>query len=204
MATDELPPQPGAGWDEAQCKAALARLEELQGDVISNLSPFPKQTHLTDHQVALLRLSLPRVMNVLASRSLSGTAMFNAFKTSVIDSQKGINSLRSQWHSQEVQSIFEHTTQSLEKDEDLTPGAQIDRWGWIESQIKEQEAARRKSDGVQKPEDTFMDIVTEDVTQDIMEFRKAYANIKVITKDDNQDLLVRSYTPFPYSPLTMY
>jgi hypothetical protein len=38
MASNDTPVQPGAGWDEAQCKAALARLEELHGDVSILLS----------------------------------------------------------------------------------------------------------------------------------------------------------------------
>lgn len=33
MATTESASQPGAGWDEAQCTAALAHLEQLQAQV---------------------------------------------------------------------------------------------------------------------------------------------------------------------------
>jgi hypothetical protein len=133
-------------------------------------------------------------MEVLTSRSFSGAAMFNTYKKSVVDSQKGINSLRSQWNSQEVQAIFEHTTQSLNMDSDLRPSAKIERWGWVDNQIKEKEAARRKSDGVQKPEDIFINLTSEDVTREIQGFQKAHPSIKVIWKDDSQDLLVCSYT----------
>jgi hypothetical protein len=140
-------------------------------------------------------------MEVLTSQSFSGAAMFNTYKKNVVDSQKGINSLRSQWHSQELQSIFEHTTQSLNKDDDLTPSAKIERWGWVDNQIKEKEAARRKSDGVQKPEDTFINLTNEDVTREIQEFQKMYPNVKILTKDDNQDLLVRTYISCVFSHL---
>ena len=144
--------------------------------------------------MTLLRLSLPRVMEVLTSQSFSGAAMFNTYKKNVVDSQKGINSLRTQWHSQEIQSIFEHTTQSLSKDDDLTPSAKIERWGWVDNQTKEKEAAIRKSDGIQKPEDTFINLTNEDVMREIQGFQTAHPNIKILTKDDNQDLLVRTYT----------
>jgi hypothetical protein len=133
-------------------------------------------------------------MEVLTSRSFSGAAMFNTYKKSVVDSQKGINSLRNQWNSQEVQAIFEHTTQSLNMDSDLTPSAKIERWGWVDNQIKEKETARRKSDGVQKPEDICINLTSEDVTREIQEFQKAHPSIKVLMKDDSQDLLVCSYT----------
>ena len=140
-------------------------------------------------------------MEVLTSQSFSGAAMFNTYKKNVVDSQKGINSLRSQWHSQEFQSIFEHTAQSLSKDDDLTPSAKIERWGWVDNQIKEKEAARRKSDGVQKPEDTFINLTNEDVMREIKEFQTVYPNVKILTKDDNQDLLVRTYAPCDSSHL---
>ena len=140
-------------------------------------------------------------MEVLTSQSFSGAAMFNTYKKNVVESQKGINSLRSQWHSQEFRSIFEHTTQSLSKDDDLTPSAKIERWGWVDNQIKEKEAAKRKSDGVQKPEDMFINLTNEDVTREIQEFQTAHSNVKILTKDDNQDLLVRTYTSYDFSYL---
>lgn len=133
-------------------------------------------------------------MEVLTSQSFSGAAMFNTYKKNVVDSQKGIISLKSQWNSQELQSIFEHTTQSLSKDDDLTPSAKVERWGWVDNQIKEKEAARRKSDGVQKPEDKFINLTNEDVMREIQEFQTVHPNVKILTKDDNQDLLVRTYT----------
>jgi hypothetical protein len=35
MAAPEIASDPGAGWDEAQCSAALAQLEQLQAQVRS-------------------------------------------------------------------------------------------------------------------------------------------------------------------------
>ncbi|KAF2788479.1 hypothetical protein K505DRAFT_366434 [Melanomma pulvis-pyrius CBS 109.77] len=171
MATNDGVSQPGAEWDEAQCKAALARLEQLQEDL------------------ANLRLNLPRVVEPFTSHSTSSPAMFQAFKKSVVASQNDIRSIRNHWHSQDVQSIFEHTTQSLNKNSDLTASANVPRYGWVKAQTKEKEAARRKNDGVQKLEDTVVNLTNEDVTRDILEFQKTHTNIKALTKDDNQNLL---------------
>ena len=71
----------------------------------------------------------------------------------------------------------------------------------MDNQIKEKEAAKRKSDGVQKPEDTFINLTNEDVTREIQEFQTAHSNVKILTKDDNQDLLVRTYTSYDFSYL---
>lgn len=39
MAAPEVAGDPGAGWDEAQCTAALAQLEQLQAQVSLTVPP---------------------------------------------------------------------------------------------------------------------------------------------------------------------
>ena len=50
MNTQEPTAQPGAGWDEAQCMAALAQLEQLQAQVRTQrfvLAPLTNLGRLT-------------------------------------------------------------------------------------------------------------------------------------------------------------
>jgi hypothetical protein len=45
MGVPDVAAQPGAGWDEEQCTAALAHLEQLQAQV---RYPIPLQHHKAD------------------------------------------------------------------------------------------------------------------------------------------------------------
>ncbi|KAF2712322.1 hypothetical protein K504DRAFT_372705 [Pleomassaria siparia CBS 279.74] len=169
MVASTVVPQPDADWDEAQCKAALARLEELQD------------------QLANLRLNLPRVVDPFVSQGPK-SAVFCAFQKAVTGSQRDIKAFRTQWHSQDFQCILQHTAQSLNKNPNLSASAKVPRYGWVNALAKENEAAQRRSNGVQKLEDKFVQLTKEDIARDIAEFHQAYPSIKVLAKDDHQDL----------------
>ncbi|KAF2241601.1 hypothetical protein BU26DRAFT_174172 [Trematosphaeria pertusa] len=173
MAAAAKLPQPdaGAGWDEAQCIAALAQLERLK-------------TQLDD-----LRLAIPRVVEPFYSPPTP--AMFRAFKQGVIGSQNEIKSFRNQWHDQDTQAIFDHARKSMGQNPDLSASAQVQQYGWIEKESREKEAALLRKDGAQEAEEAQVALTQEDISRILDDFHKTYPNLNLTTENGNHNIMIQ-------------
>ena len=63
--------------------------------------------------------------------------MFHAFRDNVIKAQRDVKMFHVQWKSPETQGIFEHTRKSAAANADLSAGAQVQQYGWIEKEEKD-------------------------------------------------------------------
>ncbi|KAI4657134.1 uncharacterized protein J4E79_007750 [Alternaria viburni] len=169
MGAPDVAAQPGAGWDEAQCTAALAQLEQLQA------------------QISDMRLAIPRIIEPFHRPRSSAT--YKLYADGVLGSQKNLDSLKSQWKSPEVQSTFEHAKQSLSANADLSESVSIPSHGWAERARKAKEST--KSQGGENKEDTGAIVTDEDIERIVVEFRKAHPNLKVDTHDEDRSIQTR-------------
>ncbi|KAI4647578.1 uncharacterized protein J4E78_008893 [Alternaria triticimaculans] len=169
MGAPDVAAQPGAGWDEAQCTAALAQLEQLQA------------------QISDMRLAIPRIIEPFHRPRSSAT--YKLYADGVLGSQKNLDSLKSQWKSPELQSTFEHVKQSLGANADLSESVSIPSHGWTERARKAKESA--KNQGGDNKEDTGAIVTDEDIERIVVEFRKAHPNLKVETNDEDRSIQTR-------------
>ncbi|KAF2019585.1 hypothetical protein BU24DRAFT_122744 [Aaosphaeria arxii CBS 175.79] len=173
MASSTASQQPAQVWDESQCVAALAQLERLQA------------------QIDDLRLTIPRVVAPLSPQITKRPELFAAFKKAAVGSQSNIKAFRTTWQSQETQALFEHTKASLEANSDLTPGAQLPRYGWEQKEIRDRDAEARRRDGAKDGEDKAVVSMSKEERERILqEFRAANGQLKVFSKDDDRDILI--------------
>ncbi|KAF2262605.1 hypothetical protein CC78DRAFT_582373 [Lojkania enalia] len=163
------------GWDEERCIAALAQLERLQA------------------QLDDLRLTIPRVVEPFNSGLTSGPVIFKQFRQATVGSQNDIKAFRAQWQGQDIQSIFEYTRESLGKNSDLSTSAQVPIYGWVETEIIDKEAARRRRPGARKDE-SHISLEKNEIARTLEEFRKTHPNITVAAKEGNQDVLIKLAT----------
>ncbi|KAF2733092.1 hypothetical protein EJ04DRAFT_295069 [Polyplosphaeria fusca] len=166
-------PTPQSTWDEERCKSALASLERLQT------------------QLDTLRLVMPRIVEPLNSGSTDRAALFAAFAKGTIGSQRDIKEFRATWQSQEVQSVFEHARASLEKDDDLSAGAEVAQFGWVDAVEKERERSKRREKGGQ-PEEVKAKLDAEEIRRVLEEWKvgvegKGFA---ISTKEEDREILV--------------
>ena len=186
MGAPDVAAQPGAGWDEAQCTAALAQLEQLQAQV--RLLCHLLWTTCTDmRQISDMRLAIPRIIEPFHRPRSSAT--YKLYADGVLGSQKNLDSLKSQWKSPEVQSTFEHAKQSLSANADLSESVSIPSHGWAERARKAKEST--KSQGGENKEDTGAIVTDEDIERIVVEFRKAHPNLKVETHDEDRSIQTR-------------
>ncbi|KAF2872223.1 hypothetical protein BDV95DRAFT_543900 [Massariosphaeria phaeospora] len=181
MASANTAGQPSADWDEERCISALAQLESLQ------------------NQLTNLRLAIPRVVEPLHSSAPIGPAIFKAFKEGLVGSQNGIKLFRAQWHSEEVQSAFEHSKQSFNRNSDLSAATQVPPYGWIQAEIATQKVSKRKRTEEQIDDDKYVALPQDEVFRLVHEFSKIHPVIKVGSKDKHSDLMIQ----FVASSLTL-
>ncbi|KAH7380623.1 mediator complex subunit 27-domain-containing protein [Pyrenochaeta sp. MPI-SDFR-AT-0127] len=164
MSPSDAAAQPGAGWDEAQCTAALAQLEQLQA------------------QLDDLRSAIPRIIEPF-HRPPNPTT-FKLYAQGVIGSQNGIKSLNDQWKSPETQGVFEHVKKSIGANADLAASASIPSSGWVERERRERAVKNggARTENMEEAGDTVTD---EDISQIIVDFRKNFPKVKLETQDDN-------------------
>ncbi|KAF1978498.1 hypothetical protein BU23DRAFT_564085 [Bimuria novae-zelandiae CBS 107.79] len=162
--------QPSADYDEAQCIAALAQLERLQ------------------NQLDDLRLTLPRIVEPF--HMPSKPPMFHAFKDNVIKAQRDMKTFKSQWQSQETQDIFEHTRKSAAANPDLSAGAQVRQYGWIEKEEREKEMVKKNGEDEVRMEDVRVHITKEEREKILSDWKEANPSIKVEEKDECKELLI--------------
>ncbi|KAF2660531.1 hypothetical protein K491DRAFT_589145 [Lophiostoma macrostomum CBS 122681] len=176
MALSDAPAAPGAGWDESQCKAGLAQLEGLQ------------------EQLDDLRLTIHRVVQPLSAPLTNNPALFEVYKNAVVGSQNNIKSFRTHWKSPDVQNILEHSNNSFAANTDLSPSAQVPRYGWKQNQVTELEPSGRNKDDAQISDDTLGNLDKDEIGRLLDAFQKSNPAIQIATKDDNRDLMIQFVT----------
>lgn len=72
--------------------------------------------------------------------------MFHAFKDSLIKAQRDMKTFRTQWQSLEAQKLFEHARKSAVANPDLSAGAKIQKYGWIEKEKRQKNAVEKHAD----------------------------------------------------------
>lgn len=135
--------------------------------------------------------------------------MFKGFKRSIDQSNAGIKSLRTQWHSSETQELFEHAKESLSKNADLSAAGQVSQYGWTERAASQREAAKRKDQGKKVKEEVHVSLSKEEVARMVEEFRKKHPSIKVHAALGGNNFTVRAYAstfsiPLSSSRLTLW
>ncbi|KAJ4305220.1 hypothetical protein N0V90_000751 [Kalmusia sp. IMI 367209] len=167
QATQLAPPD--TDYDEAQCIAALAQLERLK------------------QQLDDLRLTLPRVVEPF--HMPTGPPMYQAFKNNLTKSVRDMKTFRAQWQSQDIQSVLEHAKKSAAANPDLSAGAQVHQYGWVEKEEREKEAAKKEGEGKEKVEDVRVHITKEERENIVAEWRKTHPTIKMEANDEGRELL---------------
>ncbi|KAL1609858.1 hypothetical protein SLS60_001523 [Paraconiothyrium brasiliense] len=172
MAAAEVsqPAPTSAEYDEAQCIAALAQLERMK------------------NQLDDLRLTLPRIVEPF--HLPSKPPMFHAFKDNLIRAQRDMKTFRSQWQGQEMQSILERARKSATVNPDLSAGARVQQYGWIEKEKKEKDAANISRDGDERAEDTSVRVTQEERERVVEQWKKTYPSIKMQEKNEGKQLLI--------------
>lgn len=169
MGVPETSAEPSDGWDEAQCTAALAHLEQLQA------------------QIDDLRLAIPRIIEPF-HRPANATT-YKLYAQGVLSSQSGLDTLKSQWKQPDIQHAFEHVRKSFAANADLSECVSIPSHGWVERERKAKEST--KNTGGERVEDATAKLSDEDISRIIVEFRKTHPNLKLETHDDDRTISVR-------------
>ncbi|KAJ4993029.1 hypothetical protein SVAN01_01381 [Stagonosporopsis vannaccii] len=159
--------QPDAGWDEAQCMAALAQLEQLQA------------------QIDDLRLAIPRIIEPFHRPPNPST--FKLYSQGVIGSQNGIKALNDAWKTPDVQEMFAHIKKSYDSNSDLSASTSVPSHGWIERERREREAHKRNGqhNAVEDDNDSLDD---EKISHIIAEVQAAQPNVKFEVQNDNNNI----------------
>ncbi|THX18163.1 hypothetical protein D6D13_00488 [Aureobasidium pullulans] len=123
-------------WTEADYEAALAKLEAL-----------------TD-KVTALRTTIPGLISPLTRPATTKSAAFVGLKKAAIGAVTGVQDLRKEWESNDMQDLLKRTKESYGKDSDLAPAAEVSAWGWTkEDEEKSQRQQQQQPDKEVKTED---------------------------------------------------
>jgi hypothetical protein len=185
MGIPDVAAQLDAGWNEAECTAALAKLEQLQAQVRTGECPTTAETDAL--QIDDLRLAIPRIIEPF--HRPANPTIYKLYAQGVIGSQNGLNALKDQWRQPEMQSAFQHVKKSFAANADLSECVSIASHGWIERERKAQESS--KSKGGESEEDLGAILSDEDISRIVVEFRKAHPNLKLQTQDNDHSISVR-------------
>ncbi|KAL1800885.1 hypothetical protein ACET3X_001227 [Alternaria dauci] len=169
MGATEAAAQPGAGWDEAHCTAALAQLEQLQA------------------QINNTRLAIPRIIEPFHRPQSSTT--YKLYVEGVKGAQDSLDALTKRWKDPDMQGIFEHVKQSFSANADLSECVSVTSHGWVERARKAKASA--KSKGRESVDDAGATLTDADISRIVVDFRKAHPNLKVEAQDDDRTIHMR-------------
>jgi len=130
-------------------------------------------------------------MQPLSTPQKDVTSAFSMYRQAVTGSQNNIKAFRTQWNSQEIQSIFEHGKQSLKANADLSASAQVPRYGWQQAMPARRKTGLPKKRRHSTIEDSSVPVEEGEIGSIIAGFRTKYPQIKVETKDKGHDITVR-------------
>ncbi|KKY21228.1 putative mediator complex subunit med27 [Diplodia seriata] len=152
----------GGDWDEAHLVEALAALEQLQD------------------QMDELRSIVPNLTAPFLVSQDSPEALSRDFKQAAIAEAKRLQAFERKWKSEDVQDILAHAAQSVKVNPDLTKGATITRYGWVDMAEKQQKPAKskeKKSRG--KGGDADDQTGSSSIEPTVTAFKEAHPNFQV-------------------------
>ncbi|OJD39906.1 mediator complex subunit med27 [Diplodia corticola] len=157
-------------WDEAHLVEALAALEQLQD------------------QMDELRSIVPNLTAPFLVPQDSPEALSRDFKQAAIAEAKRLQAFERRWKSEEVQDILAHAARSGKADSDLTKGAAVPRYGWVDMAEKQQKPAKSKEKksrgkGIDAEDKTGASSIVPTVTA----FKEAHPNFQV---DDGEGRII--------------
>ncbi|EON64839.1 hypothetical protein W97_04073 [Coniosporium apollinis CBS 100218] len=157
-------PQKVPEMDEAQCRAALARLDQL------------RQT------LDEVRLAIPDILSTLNDPHASPARFLANFTGAAVDAQKRLETFKVTWRNEATQELFERARQSLQANSDLSAAATVPMYGWAETDLVDSEktddasSARALEHGIVEDGGHFDQV---DVARVVDDFRKAHPNFNV-------------------------
>lgn len=116
--------------------------------------------------------------------------MFHAFKDNLIKAQRDMKTFKSQWQGKETQNILEYARKSATANPDLSAGAQVQQYGWVEKERKENDTAKNSRGGEERTEDSNIRITKEERERIVGQWRQAHPTIKMEETDDGKQLLI--------------
>ncbi|GAB7346242.1 hypothetical protein MBLNU457_4971t2 [Dothideomycetes sp. NU457] len=106
--------KPTTAWDEARYISSLAQLERL------------------NNQLHTLRTAIPSMVNPLLAHQDGRSDTFVQFRKAAVAASTDFNEFRERWQSDDVQAILAKSSESLDRDEDLSAARELEMNGWIE------------------------------------------------------------------------
>lgn len=171
MASAETTSEPGAGWDEAQCTAALAQLERLQA------------------QIDDLRLAIPRIIEPFHLPAKPST--FKLYADGVMSAQNGVKELHEAWRDPEMEKIFEHTKKSQSANADFSAATSVPDHGWVAREKRE----RKSRDGARsEPVERTVSLTHEDIASAVLELQKSQPAVKLTLLEDKESISIHFVT----------
>lgn len=162
MSAPQVDAPTDGSWDEARCIDALATLEKLQDQV-------DELRHIVTNLTAPF----------LATQS-SPEALGRDFKQTAITEAKRLQTFERTWKSRDVQDILAHATLSLKDNPDLSKGAGVARYGWVDVAEKQQKPAKSKEKKLRgKDSDAEDRIDAASIPSIVNTFKEAHPNFKV-------------------------
>jgi hypothetical protein len=101
-----------------------------------------------------------------------------------------MKTFKSQWQGKETQNILEHARKSAAANPDLSAGAQVQQYGWIEKEKKDKDAAKNSGDGEERAEDLDIRITKEERGRIVGQWRQTHPMINMDETDDGKQLLI--------------
>lgn len=119
-------------WDSAKYEAALAHLEKLQEQVrtMTRYMPISIIKHVS--QLDALRSAIPTVIAPLMQTNATKPQLFAAVKSAATTSTNELKDFRDNWTSEQTQALLATSTESKQKDGDLSKASTVPRYGWSE------------------------------------------------------------------------
>lgn len=133
-------------------------------------------------------------MQPLSTPQKDVIAAWSMYKQAIVGSQGNIKTLRTQWNSPEIQSIFEHGKQSVKANPDLSASAEVPQYGWKQAQRARPKAVLPKKRRHSLIEDEPVIFDEGELGSIVERFRSKYPQIKIETKEKDHDLMVQLVT----------
>ncbi|KAI9659939.1 MAG: hypothetical protein M1821_001291 [Bathelium mastoideum] len=181
MASAETGQPDFSRWEEDQCKAGLARLEDLQDKLEG------------------LRSTIPSIIGALVASRANPQEHFRQFKDVTETQYSQLIHFRATWQSEPISEALEYAVQSGKRDLGLGNGAVLPKSGWIEEKEQSNQGGTKgeddstSSNGAGNQE-------TDDMTSVVEGFKHEHAQCQV--ESDPQTQKIQVSVPTPPGPIT--
>lgn len=122
-----------------------------------------------------LRSIVPNLTAPFLVAQDSPEALSRDFKQAAITEAKRLQAFERRWKSDEVQDILAHAAQSVKANPDLTKGAKVARYGWVDIAEKQQRPAKSKEEKSRgKGSDADDKVAASSVMPTVAAFKEAH------------------------------